>query len=83
MVELSDFIQLGIGGVAVVVSYLIVKEVLRSQRDKDTQFIEFIKRQEDNFNEVVKNHLAHNSQSTRDLEKAIRELYFWLKKNNK
>ena len=83
MLELADFVQLGLGGVAVVVSYLIVKEVLKSQREKDSQFIGFIKRQEDNFNEVVKNHLKHNAQATIDLEKTIKEFYSWLRNNNK
>jgi len=82
MLDLADFVQLGVGGIAIVSAYLIVKEVLRSQRDKDIQFIGFIKKQEDNFNELVKNHLNHNSEAMRNLEGLIKEFYYWFKKNN-
>ena len=87
---LTDFIQLGVGGVAVVVAYLIVKEVLKSNKAKDEQFVSFITKQEDSFNEIIKNHLNHDIESRNQLEKShdklatmIEQLIKWLEKNNR
>lgn len=59
LMNLTDFIQLGIGGVAIVALVIIVKE-----------FLKFVKHQEDNFTEVIKNHLHDDTESRNKLEKS-------------
>lgn len=81
--NLVDFIQLGVAGIAVVAIVIIVKEFLKSNREKDEVFIKFIERQEENFSDLVKNHLSHNNEVMEGLKDIIKELYVWLKKNNK
>jgi len=78
-INLIDFIQLGVAGIAVVAMVIIVKE-----------FLKFARRQEDNFSELIKNHLAHDIESRNQLEKShdklatmIELLIQWLKNNNR
>lgn len=79
MINLIDYIQLGVAGVAVVAMVMIVKE-----------FLKFARKQEDNFSEMIRNHLVHDIESKNKLEKShdrlatmIELLIDWLKNNNK
>ncbi len=76
--NLVDFIQLGIGGVAIVALVIVVKE-----------FLKFMKKQEDNFSDLIKNHLHDDIDSRNKLEKShqrlammIEQLIKWLEKSN-
>ena len=76
--NLIDFIQLGGMGVSVIVILLIVKE-----------FLKFSRNQENNFTEVIKNHLSHDAElhikeiEAKDkLKEAIMELTLYIKKIN-
>uniref|UniRef100_A0A7V3JAL9 Uncharacterized protein n=1 Tax=candidate division CPR3 bacterium TaxID=2268181 RepID=A0A7V3JAL9_UNCC3 len=69
--NLTDFIQLGIGGVLAVIVWLIVQKFL--------QFVEF---QEKNFKETVDNHLKENSKANQNLASVIKELLDYLKFHN-
>ena len=76
--NLIDFVQLGVGGIAVVALVIVVKE-----------FLKFLKRQEDNFTEVIKNHLHTDTEAKNKLEQAqirladmIELLLNWLRKNH-
>lgn len=78
MINLIDYVQLGVAGVAIVAIVIIVKE-----------FLAFVKKQEDNFSELVKNHLEHNTESNNRLERShdklatmIDLLIKWLEKNS-
>ena len=77
--ELTQFINLGVAGLAVVVIWFIVQ-----------RFLNFAERQENNFNEIIKNHLNHDIESRNQLEKShdrlatmIEQLIKWLEKNNR
>ena len=59
MINLIDYIQLGVAGIAVVAIVIIVKE-----------FLKFVKKQEDNFSDLIKNHLGHDIESRHKLEKS-------------
>ena len=76
--NLIDFAQLGVAGVSLIIILFIVRE-----------FLKFLKRQEDNFNEIIKNHLHSDVEAKNRLEKShlklaltIEKLLKWLKKNN-
>lgn len=78
MINLIDYIQLGVAGIAVVAIVIIIKE-----------FLKFARKQEDNFSELIKNHLSHDIESKNKLEKShdrlatmIELLIDWLKSNN-
>ena len=78
MINLVDYIQLGVAGIAVIVILLVVKEFLR-----------FTKHQEDNFVSVIKNHLSESSKiateqlkSAQNLNKAVEELLTFLRYSN-
>lgn len=77
-INLVDFIQLGVAGIAVVAMVIIVKEFLKSTREKDQQ-----------FTEVIKNHLQHDIESRSQLERShqrladmIEQLIRWLEHSN-
>lgn len=79
MINLIDYIQLGVAGIAVVAIVIIVKE-----------FLSFVKKQEDNFSELIKNHLHNDIESRNQLEKShqrladmIEQLIRWLNHNNR
>lgn len=92
-----DFIQLGIAGIALIVLLLVVRDVMKNNKEimnhiaeKDTRFIEFIKKQEDNFNDMTKNHLHADTEAKNKLEqsnagltKVIDQLIRFLEKNNR
>jgi len=78
MINLIDYVQLGVAGVAIVAIVIIVRE-----------FLAFVKKQEDNFSELVRNHLEHNTESNNKLEQShnklatmIELLIKWLDKNS-
>ena len=81
MLEVSDYVNLGVAGVAILSSIVIVKAILKSQKEKDHLFLDFIKQQERNFNELVTNHLSDSSKAMRGLEGTIDRLHSWLKNN--
>jgi len=76
--QLIDFLQLGIGGIAIVALVIIVKE-----------FLKFLKHQEDNFTTVISNHLHTDTEAKNKLEQSqlgltsmIEQLIKFLKKHN-
>jgi len=72
--NIADFTQLSIGSAAIVGIVIIVKEFLRSSREKDVRFIAFIMEQEKNFVKIVGNHIDHNTKSNQALEKTSSRL---------
>jgi len=62
MLNLIDFIQLGVAGVAIVAIVIIVKG-----------FLQFVENQEKNFILVVTNHMSDSAKAMKELEKANRE----------
>ena len=77
--NLVDFVQLGVGGIAIAALIIVVKE-----------FLKFLKKQEDNFTDVIKNHLHTDVEAKNKLEQAqvrladmIEQLLRFLEKNNK
>ncbi len=73
-----------------VILYKIVNRFLDSQKKRDEQFIGFITKQEDNFDNLVKNHLHEDTKAKHTLEKShlilsntIELLRQWLMKNGK
>ena len=88
--SLIDFAQLGGVVLMAVILYKVVNRFLDSQKKRDEQFIVFISKQEDNFDDLVKNHIHEDTQAKHDLEKShqilsttIRELLKWLEKNGR
>ena len=88
--SLIDFAQLG--GVILMagILYKVVNRFLDSQKKRDEQFLGFITKQEDNFNEIIKNHLHSDTEAKNKLEQShqrlamtIENLLKWLDKNNK
>ncbi len=78
MVNLIDFIQLGVAGIAIIVIYMISK-----------LFIDFIKVQEENNKKLIQNHLKSETKakmkmnaSFNQLAYSIQELLKWFKNNN-
>jgi hypothetical protein len=78
MSELLNYAQFGVGIVAIAAIVTIVKAFLKSIKEKDEQ-----------FTEVVKNHLQHDIESRNQLEKShqrladmIEQLLRWLERNN-
>lgn len=69
--NLVDFIQLGVAGIAIVVIWFIVKE-----------FLKFTKHQEDNFSDLIKNDMAHSREVMEGLKDLLKEMYVWMKKNS-
>ncbi|MEM5853845.1 MAG: hypothetical protein QW228_05750 [Candidatus Aenigmatarchaeota archaeon] len=69
--DLSQFINLGVAGIAVMVIWLIVQ-----------RFLQFVEEQEKNFKNTIDNHLKEFSQSNQRLAEAIKELLDWLKYHN-
>jgi hypothetical protein len=77
--NLVDFIQLGVGGIAIVALVIVVKE-----------FLKFLKKQEDNFTEVIKNHLHTDTEAKNQMNNSftkltavIDQLLRFLERNNK
>lgn len=88
--ELSNLIQLGIGGVAIGAMVIIVRDVLKRSAEKSAQFMQFINTQQKDFNEMIINHLKHNTEAMTRTEKSndrlaqtVTQLLQWLTKNNK
>jgi len=67
--NIADFTQLSIGSAAIVGIVVIVKEFLKSSREKDIRFIAFIMEQEKNFAKIIGNHIEHNTEASQKLEK--------------
>jgi len=67
MVNLVDFIQLGVAGVAVVAIVAIVRRFLVSMDKKDEQ-----------FNNTVRNHMDHNTEVTSRLDKTQGKLTYMI-----
>lgn len=44
-------------------------------------FLKFVKTQEDNFTDLVKNHLNHNNEIMGELKDSIKQIYFWLERH--
>lgn len=72
-----DIIQLGTTGIAIIVIFLVIQK-----------FLEFLKIQENNFSEVIKNHLKHSTDAQNKLERTndkltvmIEALLRYLRKN--
>lgn len=63
MIELVEFIQLGVSGVAIIVIFLIVKE-----------FLSFIHKQENNFSDTINNHIKYDTEAKNKLEKSNEKL---------
>lgn len=70
--NLTDFVPLGTTGIAIVVIWFIVQRFLKSSERRDERFIE-----------LIKNDMVHTRKTMEDLKDVIKELYFWLKKNNR
>jgi len=83
MTSLYDIAQFGVAIFAVgVLAYVITFVVKR--------FLDFQRKQEDNFNEIIRNHLQHDTeaknrlqQSQIELTKMIEQLIRFLENNNK
>jgi len=69
--DLTQFVNLGASGIAVVVIWLVVQRFLR-----------FIENQENNFQRTINNHLKENAEANRGLSATIRELLDYLKSRN-
>lgn len=69
--DLSQFVNLGVAGLAVVVIWLIVQ-----------RFLQFVADQEKNFKNTIDNHLKDFSCSNQRLSEAIKELLEWLRFHN-
>ena len=70
----QDLTQLGIGGAAIGGMVVIVKEFLKSSREKDVRFTAFIMEQEKNFVKIVGNHMDHNTKAFQSNEKTTSKL---------
>ncbi len=78
MSELLNYAQFGVGIVAIAAIVMVVKAFLKSIKEKDEQ-----------FTEVVKNHLQHDIESRSQLERShqrladmIEQLIRWLEHSN-
>jgi len=76
--SLIDYAQFGVAIVAIAAIVMIVKAFLKSIKEKDEQ-----------FTDVIKNHLQHDIESRSQLEKShqrladmIEQLIHWLDHNN-
>jgi len=69
--NLTDFINLGVGGILAVIIWLIVQ-----------RFLKFIEMQENNFKNTVDNHLTENAKASQNLSLVVRELLDYLKSQN-
>lgn len=76
--ELLDFAQFGVA----IFSMGVLAFVVRLQSQKDKELIDHIRKQEENFVEIIKNHLAHNTNALNDLKEIMREVLILLRKNN-
>ena len=72
--NIEDLKQLGIATTAIAGIVIVVKEFLKSIKNKDKQFISFITNQEKNFTKIVTNHIAHEIKATHALEKSNNRL---------
>ena len=75
--DLNQFVQLGVGGVAIVAIVVLCKE-----------FVKFMTKQQDDFKEVITNHMTHTTAAMSRMEKtndklgaAVERLFQWLTKN--
>ena len=78
-----DYIELAKIGGPTIVSIIVLLLVVR-------EFLKFVKHQEDNFSEIIKNHLHSDTEAKNKLEqsntgltKMIEQLIRFLEKNNK
>lgn len=69
--DLSQFVNLGVAGLAVVIIWLIVQ-----------RFLQFVAEQEKNFKNTIDNHLCEQAKASRQLADTIKELLDWLKFHN-
>jgi len=69
--QLTDFIQLGIGGILAVIIWLIVQ-----------RFLKFAELQERNFTNVITNHLEEQKKAYNELTAVIKELLKFLENQN-
>lgn len=69
--DLTQFINLGVAGLAVIIIWLIVQK-----------FLQFVAKQEENFKNTIDNHLDEFSRSNQQLAEVIKELLNWLKFHN-
>lgn len=83
MLNLSDFTQFGVPGIAIVSTVVIVTAILKSMKEKDIQFLSFMARQEESFNKVITNHLDHSTQATNNLDKTMSNFMSFLKDSKK
>ena len=87
--SLLDLAQYGGMVLMAGILYKVVRSFLCAQKKRDEQFLGFITKQEDNFNDIVKNHLHADTEAKKELEKShlrlammIENLLKWLEKNN-
>jgi len=72
--NLTDFVQFGVAGVAIVAIVYIVKEFLKNQNKRDKTFMDFIKDEENEFKNTINNHLEGNSKASLQLSENINKL---------
>lgn len=74
-----EFAQFGVA----IFSMGVLAYVLRLAFKKDNQLMDYMRSQEENFVEVVKNHLSHNTEALNELKTIMREILILLKRNNR
>jgi len=70
MTNLIDFIQLGVGGIAVVVVWFVVKRFLDSIDKKDKQVMEIVER----FDKTITNHFHEDLESREKLRERLEQM---------
>lgn len=88
--NLIDFAQFGAAIVAIIALVIITKEFLKHSQNRDNNFTKFLERQEDNFTDIIKNHLHTDTEAKGKLEKSnltlvevLRQLMRFLERNGK
>ncbi len=72
-----NFLNLGLAGAALLAMIMVVQYFLKSlkerdekAKERDTLFMNFINKQQEDFQELVKNHITCNTNSMTNLEKS-------------
>ena len=69
-------------GIALIVLYFVVRNFLRNQKDSQSEFMNFIGKQEESFKDTIDNHLKEQTKANNELASAIKQLFDYLKFQN-
>jgi hypothetical protein len=77
--NLTDFAEAGASIVAIAAITIITIKVLTYIAKRDGEFLAHIEKKDQDFKEVITNHISHANATMNNLEKAVRELIIVLK----